>query len=152
MAERQDHALTKCPCCNSIVRVIPDEAKLEIVKIAKPRSEERWVPAPRPPLPRRVPLPSPERARARNHTDRGAIAVIERVGAEHGFDLAELRSPQRLPALVKARAAAALAARQETTASLPQIGRILNRHHTTVLHHLAASTPQKNLSESGEGS
>lgn len=137
-------AITSCPCCGSTVRVVPDEARLEIVTMTKPRPEERWTP---PVLPKiqRVALPSPAAAASRNRIDREAIAVIERVAAEDGFSLAELRSPQRLSALVATRRRCAIAARAETTASLPQIGRILNRDHSTVLHHLR--TPQKEPSE-----
>jgi hypothetical protein len=123
-----------CPCCNSTVRVI-GEARLEAITMTKPGAGERWMP----PISRRVApvtLPVPSITATRDRIDRDAIGVIERVAEEEGFSLAELRSPQRLPELVIARRRAAVAARSETHASLPQIGRILNRDHSTVLHHL----------------
>jgi hypothetical protein len=127
-------SLTTCPCCNSVVRVVPDEARLEIVRIAKPTADEVWRPAARP-RPYNA-LPAPVLAARLGTIEAAAIEVITRVADEEGFSLDELRHHSRAVELVATRWRAAKAAREETGASLPQIGRILDRHHTTVLHGL----------------
>lgn len=137
--------IATCPCCNSLVRVEPETATLEIVRIAKPAPSERWVP------PRRrtvaAPVPLSEIETARQAELRDAVRVVSRVAREAGLSLSEIRSRSRRRDLVDTRQAAALAARRETAASLPQIGRILNRDHSTVLHGLrqlaAQSQPER---------
>jgi hypothetical protein len=130
--------VTQCPCCYSLVRV-EDDGSLAIVRIAKPEPGAEWRPrrgprrTPAAPSHPPVPLPAPSTAR---EIDDQALRVVERVAGERGISLAELRSTSRSPRLVRARWAAMTAARSETDASLPQIGRILNRDHTTVLHGL----------------
>jgi hypothetical protein len=127
--------VTTCPCCDSLVRVEEDET-LGIVRIAKPRPGDEWRPRK---VARRTPPPLPMEPvplDVATSVDDEAREVIERVAGEHGFTLGVLRSPSRSPRLVRARWAAMAAARSETDASLPQIGRILNRDHTTVLHGL----------------
>jgi hypothetical protein len=125
--------LTRCPCCNSTIRVCPDGARLEIVSVSKPSAAEVWRPRPKSRRPRQLTAPS---ITSRNTTEREAIAVIARVASKQGYDLGELRSTSRAPDLVRIRWQAMAAARAETAASLPQIGRILNRDHSTVLHGL----------------
>jgi hypothetical protein len=128
--------VTTCPCCNSLVRVERDDT-LEIVRIAKPVPGEEWKPTPTPhPKPQPEPIPLDVAKAVRSAVEEKARLVIERVGYAHGFTLPELRSTSRAADLVAARWAAAAAARSETEASLPQIGRLLNRDHSTILHAL----------------
>jgi hypothetical protein len=131
-------AIAQCPCCYSMVR-IEDDGSLAIVRIAKPEPGSEWRPrrgprrSPAPVVHEPVPLPAPS---SPSEIDVQALQVVERVAVEQGFSLAELRSTSRSARLVRARWAAMAAARSETEASLPQLGRILNRDHTTVLHGL----------------
>jgi len=61
-------------------------------------------------------------------------AICEEVAATHGVSLLDLRSDRRHERLCVARDEAMWRCRQETTASLPMIGRALgNRHHSTIL-------------------
>lgn len=119
--------ITSCPCCNSTVSV-EDDGTLGIVRIAKPEPGHEWKPQ-RPPR-RGRPL-----TRLRSDQEE-ARAVIKRVARDFGVTLADLRAHDRSPRMVRIRWEAARAAREETDASLPQIGRILYRDHTTVLHGL----------------
>jgi hypothetical protein len=116
-----------CPVCQSLVRV---EIGLEAVRVAHVGLEivsvNQALPAMEP-VPTRLSPHRPHRA---------AVEVITRVARENDFTLSDLRSPSRATQLVAARYAAAAAAREETDASLPAIGRILNRDHSTILHGL----------------
>lgn len=68
----------------------------------------------------------------------GLQAVI-RAAAEHmQVSPEEIVSSRRVSHLVRARQLAAYVARVRYGASLPQIGRALNRDHTTVLYHVRA--------------
>jgi hypothetical protein len=119
--------VTTCPCCNSTVAV-DDDGTLGIVRIAKPEPGSEWKPRRRRGGGHRVaPVPMDE--------DR-AREVVERVAGEYGLTLDDLRSRDRSFRLVHIRRAAMRAAREETEASLPQIGRVLDRDHTTVLSAL----------------
>lgn len=60
--------------------------------------------------------------------------VALRVCKAHGITMDELCSDQRHKKLVLARHEAMLAMSEETALSVTQIGRILNRDHTSVLH------------------
>jgi len=63
--------------------------------------------------------------------------IRDEVCMARGVSLAELLSPRRGPQAVAARQECMWRMREETTASLPQIGRALGgRDHTTVLHGL----------------
>jgi len=61
------------------------------------------------------------------------LAVCDRFGVT----LAELRSHSRNALLVRARHAAMWAIRHQTSLSYPQIGRLFDRHHTSVMHAVA---------------
>jgi chromosomal replication initiation ATPase DnaA len=100
-----------CPACHSTLRV-----EAEIVRIA-------------PPTPTALRVPP----QLHDSLHREAVEVVCRVAAEHGLALSDLRGPGRRGRLVKARRCAAAAARAHTDVSLPQLGRILNRDHSTVL-------------------
>jgi hypothetical protein len=118
--------VTTCPCCNSTVSV-EDDGTLGIVRVAKPEAGHEWQPQ-RPRRGRPV-------TRLRSDQEE-ARAVIKRVARDFGLTLADLRAHDRSPRMVRIRWEAARAAGEETDASLPQIGRILYRDHTTVLHGL----------------
>lgn len=62
-------------------------------------------------------------------------ALMVKVSVASGYPPEEIRGPCRRRDLVKARREFAFWARQ-AGASLPEIGRCLNRHHTTVMHLL----------------
>lgn len=67
-----------------------------------------------------------------------AKAVIEDVSLKHGLDRRDLVGPRRFKELVVARNEAAYRLRQETSLSLPQIGRLLGgRNHATIIHGIA---------------
>jgi len=59
----------------------------------------------------------------------------EIVAKVFGYSLTELRGPCREQRLAQVRWIAAAALRDRNL-SLPRIGRVLNRHHTTILHGL----------------
>lgn len=82
------------------------------------------------------------------------------VANAHNITLAELRGPSRKKHLVRARrefCAMARAIRDERFQghyrfSLPQIGRALNRDHTTVIHALKAVEKSRQMAhEKGDG-
>lgn len=61
--------------------------------------------------------------------------IVEEVAAKHGVFMSDMRSVRRGRAQVAARHEAMWRLRNETTMSLPEIGRRLGgRDHTTVLH------------------
>lgn len=66
-----------------------------------------------------------------------AREIISRVGALHGYTLAEITGPRLEKKLVQARFDAIKAvADGRPDMSLPQIGRVFNRDHTSILHAL----------------
>lgn len=66
-----------------------------------------------------------------------AREIISRIGAVHGYTLAQITSPRVEKKLVQARFDAIKAvADARPDLSLPQIGRIFNRDHTSILHAL----------------
>lgn len=112
---------TTCPACNSEIRF--EDGRVEIVRIEKPSASEIYT----------TPVPIYRATPARRRVEAArARAVIIRIAAEAGLSLDEISSPSRRPELVAVRRRAASAARNETWASLAQIGRILNRDHSTI--------------------
>lgn len=66
-----------------------------------------------------------------------AREIISRVGAAHGYTLAQIIGPRLEKKLVQARFDAIKAvADGRPDMSLPQIGRVFNRDHTSILHAL----------------
>ena len=61
-------------------------------------------------------------------------AIIEAVAAETGVEIFEIKGPVQGQPIVLARHIAAHLAVKHTGLSLPQIGRALNRDHSTVLY------------------
>lgn len=61
--------------------------------------------------------------------------IVADAAAAFGVSPRELLSYRRSPALLKARFAAAWAAREGTWRSWPEIGRALRRDHSTVIHN-----------------
>jgi chromosomal replication initiation ATPase DnaA len=101
---------TQCPACHSTLRIDGDE--LAIVSVTKPTLAERWFPA-------------------RHRPERAVAEVCLRSGVR----LSELRSPSRKARLVRVRWKAMRAAR-DAGASVSEIGRLLNRDHSTVIYGL----------------
>lgn len=62
--------------------------------------------------------------------------IVETIAAHYGVTAAGIRGSRRGAPLIEARQAAHSALWIETTMSLPQIGRMLNRDHTTILHSI----------------
>jgi chromosomal replication initiation ATPase DnaA len=61
--------------------------------------------------------------------------IIADVCSRHGISKALLVSMRRSEALFKARVECSKLLRAEGL-SLPKIGRLMSRHHTTILHHV----------------
>lgn len=62
--------------------------------------------------------------------------IIDRVADKYGMSAMDIISPRR-GAVVKARHEAMWRAKHETTRSLPEIGRVFNKDHTTVIYGIA---------------
>ena len=60
--------------------------------------------------------------------------ILEAVIAVTGIKAIEIKSPHRAVRITRARAIIVFIARSMTSKSFPQIGRFLNRDHTTALH------------------
>ena len=90
------------------------------------------------PVTAHVPLPTP-----RDYTR----AIIREVAEAHGVTLAEILSDYRDHRIVAARRAAILAViRMKPHLSLPDVGRVFGRDHTTIMHHLeVAGIPKRGL-------
>jgi len=72
--------------------------------------------------------------------------IIETVAARHGVTVAEILGTRRTKPIVNARHAAIVqVCKLRSTLSLPQIGRIFHRDHTTIMHAVC-----KYVAESGE--
>jgi chromosomal replication initiation ATPase DnaA len=76
------------------------------------------------------------RAPRNTPSEHAALAIAAAVASEQGVSLTEIRSPGRSADLLRARQQIAVEARRVAGASLPEIGRVINRDHTTVLHCL----------------
>lgn len=63
-----------------------------------------------------------------------AARIIADFSMDTGIPVSELKGDGKTRDLVYARQDLMLAIRRNTDLSLPQIGKIMNRHHTTVLH------------------
>lgn len=68
---------------------------------------------------------------------RTAAAILASVARHHGFTVAELKSARRVKKVVLARQEAAYRIISETPLSYPQVGKLLHRDHTTILHAVA---------------
>lgn len=66
--------------------------------------------------------------------------IIYRVAQKHGVGVGDIRGTSRKPNLVLARQEAAYEIRMKRGLSLPQIGVMLGRDHTTVLHGIKRHT------------
>jgi chromosomal replication initiation ATPase DnaA len=62
--------------------------------------------------------------------------IINEVATVYGITKADLIGPCRKPATMDARRIAMMRIRNETRLSLPAIGRIFKREHTTVLYNI----------------
>lgn len=75
-----------------------------------------------------------------------ALAIVDEVCAAHGIGVVALMGAQRAPHLIDARVDAIVRLRESLSLSFPQIGVVLQRDHTTVLHHYqkaAAARPAR---------
>ena len=61
---------------------------------------------------------------------------LARHAIKSGYSVNELRSDRRARNLVKARWGCIKEMRDDLNMSLPEIGRVMNRDHTTILHAL----------------
>ena len=79
-------------------------------------------------------------AQVRRPTPRDArMALIRAVARRHGVTVREIMGRRALSHLVAARRAAIVAIYDNFPDSLPQIGRLFGRDHTTILHHVRAA-------------
>jgi len=69
-----------------------------------------------------------------------ARKIVKAVSAAYEVRTAELYGPLRTARLVRPRQVAMYLIRRQTKLSLPQIGMILNRDHTTVIHGIKRVT------------
>lgn len=70
-----------------------------------------------------------------------ASDVVAAVAHEHGVRISDIRGRKRDPFLVRLRVNIAKQLRGETwRMSFPEIGRVLGRHHTTIIHYLRGAT------------
>jgi len=91
----------------------------EMPEVEEPEAEE---PAPWP----RIWTPTQER-----------LDLIAEIAEQHDVSLADVIGPSRFRHIINARFAAIRAVRQRyPEMSLPQLGRLFNRDHTTILHAL----------------
>lgn len=67
---------------------------------------------------------------------KGSI-ILKLVSDEFGYTLDEMRSHRRGKRLIEARHAACLLIHENTILTLSQIGRLLNRDHTSVMHGIS---------------
>lgn len=63
--------------------------------------------------------------------------IILHISEALGVSLADMRASTRKAEIVRARQAAMWALRHHTTLSYPEIGRLFDRDHTTVIHAVA---------------
>lgn len=61
-------------------------------------------------------------------------SIIDAVSAETGVDIADIKGTARNQPIVLARNLVSHLAVEHSGKSLPQIGRVLNKHHTTVMY------------------
>ena len=75
--------------------------------------------------------------------------VIRRVADAYEVSVDDLLSRRRDGVLVMARRAAIVAVYQAFPDSLPMLGRLFDRDHTTILHHLRVAKCAKEASNAG---
>lgn len=64
--------------------------------------------------------------------------LISRIAAAYEISIEDIHGRSHRPEIVRARHAAMYLIREHTELSYPQIGRLFNRHHTSVLHGVAS--------------
>jgi hypothetical protein len=101
------------------------EAKPEPKPVKQAEPEPVLAPEPRSPLAPSLPGECPTLAE-----------IVRRVAWMHRIPVAEILSPDRHEALVKARDHIVWLSLRHTYKSLPQIGKALGRDHTTILHSM----------------
>jgi len=79
-----------------------------------------------------------------------ARAIIKLVGLKHGIDPADILSPSRAKKAVAARDEAMWLVYSHCEKSLPQVGAIFHRDHTTVLHSLRKRSGQQRRPSGGK--
>ena len=99
-----------------VVRISPDVPLPSIAtERQRPRAGDR-------------PGPLPKRA------TEAALAILAFISRKHSVSVNSLRSPQRLPYVVAARQEAYYRLMTECALSSPEVGRLLNRDPSTVMH------------------
>lgn len=84
-----------------------------------------------------------ERAAIERITARATVrAIVRQVCAETGHSYAEITGPSHKAALCRVREGIYVRA-QDQGFSLPQIGRVFRRHHTTILHGIRNAKSRK---------
>lgn len=67
-------------------------------------------------------------------TEPTAHLIMTFVGIEFGVSVADLKCPSTVESIVLARHVACFLIREITKDSLPKMGAMFNRHHTTIMH------------------
>lgn len=71
--------------------------------------------------------------------------IMRRVAAEHNVSVGDLRGPRGSAALTAIRHEAMYIIARDTLLSLPQIGKLFNRDHTSVIHGTARHAARQGL-------
>lgn len=79
------------------------------------------------------------------------LSIAKHIAADHGLTLGAVRSPIRSAAFSRCRKEIAHALADQTSLSLPDIGAIINRDHTTVLHAIWSENARQGVNVRGMG-
>lgn len=79
------------------------------------------------------------------------LSIAKHIAADHGLTLGTVRSPTRRAEFSRCRKEIAHELAAQTSLSLPEIGAIINRDHTTVLHAIWSENARKGADVRGMG-
>jgi len=111
------------------------QAFVEHYKAVRARISNPKPKAAPPPQPEPEVIEPPEPRDERPHPD-PRMQILRECAREHGCTVQEILSPTRFSNVIKARRKAMWRLHKRGTMSLTQIGRYLNKDHSTVLHAL----------------
>lgn len=95
--------------------------------------------------------PDPIREALRNSTTARAKEMLLAIAEKHGVTVQEIIGRRRFSNLIAARFEAVYEITKATGWSLPRIGRLFNRDHTTILHCLRVMEGRKVAEREGDG-
>jgi chromosomal replication initiation ATPase DnaA len=103
-----------------------EAARAELARMAQKRAQEAVLFG--------LPLDSPDLPKAPRGSRYARRDILQATLAASGLDLTELLTTCRAPAVASWRQAAAHVMRTRTTISFPEMGKVLNRDHTTMMY------------------